>query len=142
MENMNDIYEAKELLEENLHSLIAHVKKNCEGDLLEHNDELCTMKMLLSCLSKSCEIEAMEQQSGGENSQRGGNVMRSYGAPRGGRGMENGNSGARRRNRMGRFYDDGTQDVRQEMQEMVNRIPDRQTRMDYQRMLDGMGDHD
>ncbi|MBQ9196546.1 MAG: hypothetical protein IJ157_04805 [Clostridia bacterium] len=140
MEILNDIYEAKELLGENLHDLIQHVKQNCNGDLLEHDAELCTMKMLLSGMAKACEIAAMEERES-ENEYR-----RSYaegGSMRGnpGRAYEGGGSGAQRRSvRTGRFMRayDGGQDMRQEWQEKINNIPDMQTRMDMQRMLDAL----
>ena len=139
MDMMNDISEAKELLGENLHELIEHVKKNCDGDLLDHEGELCTMKMLMSCLEKACNIaEKEEQQGSGESmgAQRGRMTGYAYGGMRAG---GNGGSQAQRRNmRTGRYMDSGN-NMRQEFQEKINNIPDMQTRMDMQRMLDALG---
>jgi len=136
---MNDIFEAKELLEENLHELIEHVKKNCDGDLLDHDGELCTMKLILSCMSKTCEIEAMEEQKEGGigGSQRGRGSGYAYGG--GMRAGGNGGSQAQRRNMRTGRYMDGASDLRQEFQEKINNIPDMQTRMDMQRMMDALG---
>ena len=142
MDMMNDIYEAKELLGENLHDLIDHVKKDCDGDLLDHDGELCTMKMILSCLSKAGEIEAMEAQNGGENTgaQRGRMPGYAYvgGMRAAGNGGNGGSQAQRRSTRTGRYMDGG-RDMRQEFQEKINNIPDMQTRMDMQRMLDALG---
>ena len=136
---MNDIFEAKELLEENLHELIEHVKKNCDGDLLDHDGELCTMKLILSCMSKACEIEAMEEQKEGGigGSQRGRGSGYAYGG--GMRAGGTGGSQAQRRNMRTGRYMDGASDLRQEFQEKINNIPDMQTRMDMQRMMDALG---
>lgn len=147
MDTMNDIYEAKELLGENLHELIQYVKKNCDGDLLasEHEPALCAMKMLLSCLSKAGEIEGMEQLNGGESlgSQRG-RMPYAYGnggmRAGNGNGMGGGSQAQRRNPRTGRYMDEGP-DIREDLQERINSIPDRQTRMDMQRMLDALGNH-
>jgi hypothetical protein len=136
MDMMNDIREAKELLGENLHELIEHVKTHCDGDLLDHEGELCTMKMILSCMDKACNIMEKEEQ-GGESmgAQRGRMTGYAYGGMRAG---GTGGSQAQRRNmRTGRYMDGGN--MRQEFQEKINNIPDMQTRMDMQRMLDAMG---
>lgn len=143
MDMMNDIYEAKELLGENLHDLIDHVKKDCDGDLLDHDGELCTMKMILSCLHKACEIADKEVQSDESiGAQRGRMPGYAYGGGmRAGGNGGNGGSQAQRRPysaRTGRYMDGG-RDMRQEFQEKINNIPDMQTRMDMQRMLDALG---
>lgn len=141
---MNDIFEAKELLEENLHELIEHVKKNCDGDLLDHDAELCAMRLILSCMSKACEIEAMEEQkeggSGGSQRGRGSGYAYGGGMRAGGNGGTGGTGGsqAQRRNMRTGRYMDGANDLRQEFQEKINNIPDMQTRMDMQRMMDAM----
>ena len=140
MDIMNDIYDARELLEENLHDLIDHVKKDCDGDLLDHDGELCAMKMILSGLAKASEIEAMEEQKGGSNgSQRGRPPGYAYGGGMRANGNGgNGGSQAQRRNMRTGRYMDGANDLRQEFQEKINNIPDMQTRMDMQRMMDAM----
>ena len=143
MDMMNDIYEAKELLGENLHDLIDHVKKDCDGDLLDHDGELCTMKMILSCLSKAGEIGDMEEQNGGESigAQRGRMPGYAYGGGMraGGNGGNGGSQAQRRSMRTGRYMDGG-RDMNDMLttQEKINNIQDNQTRMDYQRMMDAL----
>lgn len=97
----------------------------------------CYARELLSGLKSALIDIGMLEGEDGYAYEDGGSMRGSMRGMRGSR--DEGGSMRQGRTRSGRFkraYDGEGSDLKQQMQEIINRVPDAQTRMDMQRMMD------
>lgn len=147
---LDALYELKEDYEDAICEVQEHMREN--GESLNCSNNADHMKQLLSGICKVQEYIKMAEY-GDRESYRGGYGYDS-GSTRGMRGGSrdvnngmNGGGGSTRRGRSpvtGRYrsYDDGgDQNMRQQVQDFINQIQDRQMRMDMQRALDNTGNN-
>lgn len=135
----NDLYMILDEYGETVHAFAQELREGKEN--LCDEATACYARELFSGL-KSVLIDAgMLEGEDGFAYEDGGGSMR--GSMRGGmRGSrDEGGSMRQGRTRTGRFkraYDGESGDLKAQMQEIINRVPDSQTRMDMQRMMDQM----